>query len=163
MNRSLNLPPAVRKASPAALVATFGGVGLLRPAPGTWGSAAALLPAAALIHFGGAPLLAAAIVLVFLLGWWACRDVGRQGGVSDPPGVVIDEVAGQWIALLPAGADPVLFGAAFLAFRTFDILKPYPCNWIDRKMKNGLGAMLDDMAAGVYAAILVAMCGWILP
>lgn len=163
MNRSVNLPPAVRKTSAPALVATFGGVGLLRPAPGTWGSAAALPFGAAILYGGGTIALALAIAAVFFIGWWACREVYRQGGVSDPPGVVIDEVAGQWIALLPAGLDPVLFAVAFVTFRTIDILKPYPCSWIDRKMKNGLGAMLDDMAAGVYAAIIVAAAAWVLP
>lgn len=158
-----NLPPGVRRASPAALIASFGGVGLLRPAPGTWGSAAALLPGWALVYFGGTPALVVGIAIATLVGWWACSVIARQGGVSDPPGVVIDEVAGQWIALLPAVLDPIHFLFAFLAFRLFDITKPFPASWIDRKMKTGLGAMLDDIVAGVYAAILMAVVVRFLP
>jgi phosphatidylglycerophosphatase A len=158
-----NLPPGVRRASPAALIASFFGVGLLRPAPGTWGSAAALVPGWALIQMGGSAALLTAIIGASLVGWWACAVIGRQGGVSDPPGVVIDEVAGQWIALLPASLNPLHFLLAFAAFRLFDITKPFPARWIDRKMKTGLGAMLDDIVAGIYAAIVVAIAVRFMP
>lgn len=158
-----NLPPGVRLKSPAAVTASFFGIGLLRPAPGTWGSAAALLPGWFLLQFGGTAALALAIVLVTLAGWWACSEIGRRGGVSDPPGVVIDEVAGQWIALLPAALDPLHFAIAFIAFRVFDITKPFPARWIDRRMKTGLGAMLDDIVAGVYAALALILAIRFLP
>ncbi|TNF62660.1 MAG: phosphatidylglycerophosphatase A [Rhodobacteraceae bacterium] len=152
--------------TPAALIATFLGAGHLRPAPGTWGSLAALPVAWALHQLGGFPLLAAATVLAFALGWWATAEVTRGAADHDPSEVVIDEVAGQWLALWaiswPAWAHgiPVLalwpgWVAAFLLFRLFDIWKPGPVGWADRR-GDALGVMLDDVIAGALAALGVA-------
>ena len=148
------------------LIATFFYVGLLRPAPGTWGSAAAI-PVGYLIHvFGGFPALMAATLGVFFIGWWATIQETRGKDNHDPSEIVIDEVAGQWIALLPlsfgmwhAGMDPWLFPypgwiGAFLMFRLFDIWKPGPVGWADRK-ETAFGVMFDDVIAGVMAAIVV--------
>jgi phosphatidylglycerophosphatase A len=153
------------------LVATFFGVGLLRPAPGTWGSLAALLVAYALSAVGGAWLFVAALLLVLPLAVWCIgREVDRFGpeiGHHDPPWIVIDEVAGQWIALLPAvivparmGVDPMrlwpAWVAGFLLFRLFDIWKPGPVGWADRSL--GIkGVLLDDLLAGVFAAVGVVV------
>lgn len=149
------------------MIATFGGVGLIRPAPGTWGSAAAL-PLGWVLHgMGGFPLLALATLAVAALGWWAARAEEAATGSHDESAIVIDEVAGQWIALWPlslglnhAGVDPWLFPwpgwvGAFLAFRLFDIWKPGPIGWADRQ-PGAMGVMLDDLIAGLAAAILVA-------
>ncbi len=147
----------------ARAVATVGGVGLLRPAPGTWGSAAALPLAWALHALGGWIALAIGIAVLLPLGAWA---VGAMGGPDpDPSEAVIDEVAGQWIALLPisygaifAGADILALWpgwiAAFAAFRLFDIWKPGPVGVFDRR-HTPWGVMLDDVAAGVLAALAV--------
>ncbi len=144
-------------------VATFGYVGLLRPAPGTWGSLAAL-PFAWALHQGGGPLgLGAAILLAIAAGWWA---VTGEGG-EDRGEYVIDEVAGQWIALLPvsvgaahASADILAlwpgWAVAFLAFRLFDIWKPGPIGWADRRA-GATGVMLDDILAGVAAGACVML------
>ena len=150
------------------LIATFGGVGLLRPAPGTWGSAAAL-PLGYLLHgIGGFPLLLLATVAVFAIGWWATLLEERATGAHDASEIVIDEVVGLWIALMPvsaglnhAGVDPWLFPwpgwvGAFVMFRLFDIWKPGPVGWADRK-PGALGVMLDDVIAGVFAACAVAL------
>lgn len=149
------------------LVATFFYIGYLRPASGTWGSAAAI-PVAWVIHglfgFWG---LALATLAVYAAGYYATRAhlVGHRD--TDPSEVVIDEVAGQWIALWPlslglthAGADPWLFPypgwvGAFFMFRLFDIWKPGPIGWADRK-HGATGVMLDDVFAGIAAAIVVA-------
>ena len=157
---------------PSRLIATFGGVGLIRPAPGTWGSAAAL-PLGWVLHgLGGFPLLALATFAVAALGWWAARAEEAATGSHDESAIVIDEVAGQWIALWPlslglnhAGVDPWLFPwpgwlGAFLAFRLFDIWKPGPIGWADRQ-PGATGVMLDDMIAGVAAALTVAAAAFI--
>ncbi|MSU91422.1 phosphatidylglycerophosphatase A [Rhodobacteraceae bacterium 2CG4] len=148
-------------------IASVGFVGLIPFAPGTFGSLAAL-PGAWVLHaLGGFPLLAAATLLVFVLGLWA---VGKlpPGSDHDPSWVVIDEVAGQWIALFPlsaglwyAGAAPWTFPwpgwvGAFLMFRLFDIWKPWLVGRADA-LPGPLGVMLDDVVAGVLAALAVAL------
>jgi phosphatidylglycerophosphatase A len=150
------------------LVATFFYVGLLPLAPGTWGSVAAL-PCGYLLHrLGGFPLLAVATVALTVLGWWAAREETRGGGDPDPGEIVVDEVVGQWIALFPlsaglwfAGAPPQVFPwpgwvGAFLMFRLFDIWKPWPVSWADRQ-HGATGIMLDDILAGIMAAVVVAL------
>ncbi len=151
----------------AQFVATIGGVGYLRPAPGTWGSLVAL-PMAALLHLIGGPwLLVIAIIAIFFEGLWATTQVTRWQDDHDPSYVVVDEVVGQWIALLPLSFGAWHVGAsifalwpgwiaAFVLFRLFDILKPGPVGWADRR-NTPLGVMLDDVIAGVFAAIGVIL------
>ncbi len=132
-------------------VATVGGVGLLPRAPGTWGSLAAL-PVAWFVLDGFGPFaLAILALLTFLLGWWASERVVRRAGEKDPGSIVIDEFAGQLIALVPAAAELWQFALAFVLFRLADIAKPWPVSWADREIEGGLGVMTDDVLAGVYA------------
>ncbi len=138
---------------PASLIATFFGSGLLPKAPGTWGSLAALPIGVALLWAGGAWLLGAGIVAVTLAGWWASAEHAHLIGHDDPDEIVIDEVAGQWIALLPATIALPDMAIAFLLFRAADIFKPWPASWADRKLHGGLGIMADDLVAGGYAAL----------
>jgi phosphatidylglycerophosphatase A len=139
------------------VLATWFGSGLSPWAPGTAGSLAAL-PFAGLLAWAGGPwLLLAAAVAVFGVGVWASAVYRRRAGREDPGEVVIDEVAGQWLALVPAPLDPVLYTLGFLAFRLFDIWKPWPVGWLDRRVPGGLGIMLDDIAAGVYAGAVVML------
>lgn len=153
------------------LIATVFGVGHLRPAPGTWGSFVAVLMALGLHYIGGFPLLAVASVLVFFIGWWATAEATRGKDDHDPSEIVIDEVAGQWIGLLVvsfgawhAGLDPLLLYpgwiAGFVLFRLFDITKPGPIGWADRR-GDALGVMLDDVIAGVFAAIGTGVLAWL--
>ncbi len=150
------------------LIATFFYVGRLPFAPGTFGSLAAL-PLAYLLHYlGGFPALGVATIAVFFIGWWATIAETRGKENHDPGEIVIDEVAGQWIALWPlsfdlwhAGVDPSVFPypgwiAGFALFRLFDIKKPWPVSWADRQT-TALGVMLDDVLAGIMAAICVAL------
>jgi len=152
----------------SGLIATVFYIGRLPFAPGTFGSLAAI-PLAYILHrFGGFPSLMIATALVFALGCWATAQHTKGKAEHDPGEIVIDEVVGQWIALWPvsgglwfAGVDPAIFPypgwvAAFLLFRLFDIWKPWPVSWADRK-ETALGVMLDDVLAGVMAAILVAL------
>ncbi|MDM7970684.1 MAG: phosphatidylglycerophosphatase A [Paracoccaceae bacterium] len=153
------------------IIATFGGVGHLTPAPGTWGSLAALPVGWALFTLGGVPLFGLGILLVFGLGWWATALETQGKEDHDPSEIVIDEVAGQWIALLPVMIGASHSGAgvlalwpgwvtAFGAFRLFDITKPGPVGWADRQ-QGPLGVMLDDVIAGVMAALVVGLGAWI--
>ncbi|MEW9920792.1 phosphatidylglycerophosphatase A [Marimonas sp. MJW-29] len=147
---------------PARLIGTVLGVGYLRPAPGTWGSLVAL-PWGWLLHvLGGLPLLAAGTVAAFVLGWWATARMTAGTDDHDPSEIVVDELVGQWIALLPLSYAAWSMGisilamwpgwiAAFLLFRLFDILKPGPAGWADRR-GDPLGVMLDDVIAGIFAA-----------
>ena len=140
-------------------LATWFGAGLMKPAPGTWGSAAAI--PFGLIIFGASGLwgLLIAIFVVGRIGIWAANEFDRQSGSHDNKMIVIDEVAGQWIALLPAltlyGLDPLYIALSFVLFRIFDILKPWPVSYFDQKVKGGLGVMADDFAAGIYAALVI--------
>jgi phosphatidylglycerophosphatase A len=159
------------------LIATFGYVGLIPVAAGTCGSLAALLAGYLLHRAGGFPLLAAAAAAAYALGTWATRVETFEQHDLDPSHIVIDEVVGQWVALMPlslglwlAGAPPGLFPwpgwvFAFLFFRLFDIWKPGPVGWADRR-KGPTGVMLDDVFAGLLAAAAVTLMaavahGWL--
>lgn len=158
-------------------IATFGYVGLIPFATGTWGSLAAL-PIGYLLHVvGGFPLLLIATVLAYGLGFWATKVETFEEHDLDPAHIVIDEVVGQWIALMPlslglwlAGAPPHIFPwpgwvVGFVLFRIFDIWKPGPVGWADRR-KGPTGVMLDDVFAGLLAAVAVTLMagiahGWL--
>lgn len=148
------------------LITSFFGAGLLPKAPGTWGSLAAIPAAWALHGLGGPILLAIATIALFALGWWATAEFTKGSDDHDPSEIVIDEVVGMFIALFPlsagmymVGAEPWVFPypgwvAAFLAFRLFDIWKPWPISWADNK-ETALGVMLDDVLAGMIAGGVV--------
>lgn len=149
------------------LITTLAGIGFLRPAPGTWGSLAALPLAWALHVLGGFGLVLAASVGVTALGWWTTRVEIADATDKDPSEIVIDEVAGQWVALWPVSLGATLTGSefldlwpgivtAFLAFRLFDILKPGPVGWADRQ-EGAFGVMADDVIAGWLAGMVVAV------
>lgn len=140
---------------PARIAATFFWVGHAPKAPGTWGSLAAVPLAWLMLLYGGWHVLAVAVVLVTLVGFWASGLYSRALGWKDPGEVVIDEVAGQWIALLPAALDPVSFTVGFVAFRVIDISKPFPAGWADTNLDGAMGIMTDDLIAGIYAALVV--------
>lgn len=155
----------------AKLIATVLGVGYVRPAPGTWGSAVAL-PWAWLLHLiGGFPLLCIAVIVGFAKGWWATAVMTHGAQDHDPSEIVVDEVVGQWIALLPLSYAAWSMGlnilvmwpgwiAAFALFRLFDIWKPGPIGWADRR-GDALGVMLDDVIAGIFAALgVIALAGF---
>ena len=153
------------------MIATFFGIGRARPAPGTWASLVAVLLGVAIDRFFGFPALVIATILATLLGFWACtRELADRPG-DDPADFVIDEVAGQWLALLfPAAAfwsrgmeDWAIDAypgwiAAFLFFRLFDIWKPWLVGRADRR-HDAAGVMLDDLWAGVFAGIATLIAG----
>ena len=147
-------------------IATLAGIGRLPGAPGTWGSLATL-PIGYLLHLiGGFPLVLLGIVAAMVAGLWAVAALTRGEADPDRSEIVIDEAVGQLIALAPLSAGLWMAGApawvfpwpgwvgAFLAFRLFDIWKPWPVSTADR-LKTPLGVMLDDVLAGIYAALCV--------
>lgn len=145
------------------LWAIFFGIGLMKPAPGTWGSLVAVLLGWVIIRFLGFPALVLATVAITLIGFWAVGAELKDRPGDDPSEFVIDEVAGQWLALLfPAAAfwwrgfegflpypAPL---AAFVLFRLFDIWKPWLVGRADRR-HDAAGVMLDDLWAGLFAGI----------
>jgi phosphatidylglycerophosphatase A len=164
-----------------ALAIATCGVGYLPLAPGTWGSLVgigvyALVRGAAMkflfdtgvsrnfnllhVYDGVVAIELAAVVLITLVGIWAASLTEKLSGRKDPSKVVIDEVAGQFIALIPIPFAPgtALWSAilAFILFRFFDIVKPYPARKLE-SLESGLGIMADDIVAGIYAAIAVAL------
>jgi phosphatidylglycerophosphatase A len=155
-------PPSEKKTFWAWAVGTFFGAGLLKPGPGTYGSIAAVL-----LWFGAAHLLhpdpvalaigtAIAAVFATLIGIPAATIVARESGREDPGHVVIDEVAGQLIALIAIPADWQHAALSLLLFRIFDILKPPPIRQLER-LPGGTGIMLDDVAAGILALIVAQL------
>ena len=143
--------------SPARAIAFGFGSGLIRPAPGTWGTLAGWGAFILLLEPLSLPLRLLAVVAAFALGIWACDQTGRDLGVADHGGMVWDEVAAIWLvlSLLPAGW--MTQGAAFLLFRLFDIVKPPPIRQFDTRLKNGFGVMLDDLLAALYVLLLFAL------
>lgn len=148
-----------------AAICTFFGAGLLRPAPGTWGSLAAVALAVLAYETGYALLVPAGAALATIAGFWAIPQYLAGRSDSDPSEVVIDEVAGQWLALsftiIPLwrhDVDSLLFGAwpgwvvPFVLFRLFDIRKPWLVGRADRR-GDAAGVMLDDLWAGLFAGL----------
>lgn len=149
----------------AEITATVFYVGYMKPAPGTWGSLAALPMAWVIYEFGGLYLFLLAIPAAYIKGYYATVIMTAGSENHDPSEIVIDEVVGQWIALAPVFIGAAHLGissltlwpgwvAAFAFFRLFDIRKPGFVGWADRK-DNATGVMLDDVIAGIFAAICV--------
>jgi phosphatidylglycerophosphatase A len=171
-DRSAGVPPAVAGACPepaegasrpraplwATLTATFFGIGRLHPGPGTWGSVATVAIWAAIAYELSpslrTPAAIALALLVTLIGIPAATRVARASGRKDPQFVVIDEVAGQLIALIAVPLAWKTFLAGLILFRAFDIVKPPPVRRLER-LPEGTGIVLDDVAAGIFACIVM--------
>ena len=142
---------------PVRVLALGLGSGLLRPAPGTWGTLAGWLLWVLLIQ----PLdldtgdMLVLLALAFLAGCWICAQAGRDLGVVDHGSIVWDEIVAIWLVLWLAPVSATGQLAGFLAFRLFDIMKPFPIRLFDRRLKNGFGVMWDDLLAAGYAVLLV--------
>ena len=145
--------PSLR--DPAALIATCFGAGLVRWAPGTVASALALPFAWLLRTYTGTIGLAIATLVLIVIGIWAASAYERRTGTRDSSAIVIDEVAGQFIALLLVPPTIAAYAVGFVLFRLFDVVKPWPISLLDKRVKSGLGVMLDDIVAGALAAVLL--------
>ncbi len=137
------------------------GIGFIPIASGTFGSLAGLLIGYILylINFN---LFFIIIPLLFVLGIIASNTYQKQTGEKDSSIIVIDEVVGQLIAMIFVVDNLILVLCSFIIFRIFDIFKPWPASYADKKMDGGLGVMLDDVFAGIYAAILIYLIGYII-
>jgi phosphatidylglycerophosphatase A len=144
----------------ARTIATFFGVGRIQPAPGTWGSLAAIL--VWIVIASGVPAgwqaeaLGVLIVIAVVLGIPAATQVCRSSGIKDPQSIVIDEAAGQWITLLLAPVTWKTMAVGFILFRGFDIVKPPPVRQLER-LSEGTGIVADDIAAGVYGFAIMQL------
>ena len=133
----------------ALSIATLGPIGTALPAPGTFGSLAALISGYFILSAGWIYMAIATFIALFV-GIWAASVYEAVSGKKDASEVVIDEVAGQWSVLLITPLSPLGFLAAFIFFRLFDITKPFPVNKAEA-IKGGMGVMADDMVAGLLA------------
>ena len=137
------------------------GTGLAPVAPGTFGSLPGVLLFWLTLDFGLYVQLGVAVALV-VAGVWICGESARRIGVHDHGGIVWDEIAGMYITLFQAPVTVPGFVVAFLLFRAADIVKPWPIRDLDHRIHGGLGIMLDDLVAALYAALLLALYGWLM-
>lgn len=157
--RIARLPEGRRLTEPMTAIVTFGGVGLLPLAPGSWGSLAALPFGVLFAAIGGWPLLLIAAAIAAFAGWRATDAYLAATGREDPPEAVIDEVATQWMVMAVVPMTWAGLFAAFFVFRLCDTLKPWPASWADAELEGGAGVMLDDLIAGLYAMGILVLLG----
>ena len=137
------------------LIVTVFGLGYLPVAPGTWASLAAALVAWGIIDIISESGLILVTALCLALGIWAPQKYIERTGSKDPSEIVIDEIGGMWLSLLLVPKIWWAYGLAFVAFRLFDIVKPWPASFFDQKVEGGLGIMGDDVVAALYTLIVV--------
>jgi phosphatidylglycerophosphatase A len=151
-------PPRVVLKHPLGWIASGFGVGLAPVAAGTFGSAAALIPWFFWLRGQSPAIYLGTVAIAFVVGVVAAHWVIAKTRIEDPSVVVWDEFIGQWLALFLAPAGWLWMLGGFALFRLFDIWKPWPVRWADRKLHGGFGAMFDDVLAGLYAlAVLQAI------
>ena len=146
--------------NPVHLLAFGFGSGLSPKAPGTAGTIVALLLYLPLSQLS-LPLYIVVTAVATLVGIWLCGVTSRDLGVHDHGGIVWDEFAGFWITMIAAPAGWIWLVLGFILFRVLDILKPWPIKWVDSKIHGGIGIMLDDVLAGIMAALCLQAI-WIL-
>jgi phosphatidylglycerophosphatase A len=136
--------------SPVHFIAFGFGSGLAPRAPGTFGTLAAV-PFYLVLRYLPLPYYVLMLIVAFGVGVWLCDRTAKAVGVHDHSGIVWDEFVGLWLTMVVAPPHWVWIVVGFLLFRFFDVLKPFPINWLDRHIQGGLGIMLDDVAAAVFA------------
>lgn len=162
MTQRFRTPASVWR-NPVHFLAFGLGSGAVPVAPGTFGSVAALLLFWGTAMFAwGWPAYLFMLLATFLLGIWLCGRTASDIGVHDHGGIVWDEFVGLWITLFLAPAGWLWWITGFLLFRFFDVLKPWPIRWFDRRVPGGLGIMLDDVLAGLMAWIAVQLLAYVI-
>ena len=143
------------------LIATLGGIGLMPFAPGTFGSIFAWIIFVFISHFLSTLSMLILTIISIFFAIWICEKISRNLIEKDHKAIVIDELAGMWVALIPVvyfGSDQnertIYAVSALILFRIFDIFKPYPISYFDQKFKNGFGIVFDDLIAGIFAGFL---------
>ena len=155
----LSINPELKRLSPTNfwhILATGFGSGLSPKAPGTAGSLAAV-PFCYLLGLASLPLKATIIVVAFAIGVYACQKATDAIGIDDHGGIVWDEFVGMFITVACLPNTLAWLIAGFVVFRIFDIWKPWPIGPIDAKLKGGLGIMLDDVIAGMFALVVLKL------
>ena len=142
--------------NPNHLFAFGFGSGLAKKAPGTFGTLAAI-PFFLLLQNLSWPLYLSWLLVTFALGVFWCDRSSKALGVHDHGGIVWDEFVGFWITMFMAPAGWIWILIGFVLFRLFDILKPWPINWLDKKVHGGFGIMIDDVLAGIYALLVLQL------
>lgn len=133
-------------------IATGLGAGKMKKAPGTWGSLAAFVPWLFIKDLAPATYFTI-LVLVFILGFFVSGSAEKILDSPDAGCIVIDEILGMFITLMVAPSHPAAWVLGFVLFRIFDIFKPFPVSWFDQRIHGGVGIMMDDVIAGIYALI----------
>lgn len=152
---NMNTPTLKQVFSNANHFFAFGfGSGLAAKAPGTFGTLAAI-PIYWLIQDLSWPLYISWLLVTFALGVYWCDRSSKQLGVHDHGGIVWDEFVGYWITMFLVPSSWLFMLVGFVLFRLFDIVKPWPISWLDRKVKGGFGIMIDDVLAGIYACAVL--------
>ena len=146
---------------PVDFLALGFGAGLVPIGPGTAGTVVAI-PLYLMLQTLSLPIYLACVAVAFIAGIGICAHAARRLGVHDHPGIVWDEIAGYLVTMIAAPTGWVWVVAGFVLFRLFDIAKPWPIRWLDRQVHGGLGIMLDDLLAGVFAALVLQGLVYIL-
>jgi len=146
---------------PVHILAFGFGTGLAPFAPGTVGSLLGVVLAWLTLNLGLTTQIGIAAA-IFVAGVWICGESARRLGIHDHGGIVWDEIVGMYVTLLVAPYTITAWILGFLLFRAFDIVKPWPIRDLDHRLGGGLGIMLDDLVAALYAAILLALYGWLM-
>ena len=161
MSKGGNIPVRTVFTDPVHFLAFGFGTGLAPIAPGTFGSLPGVLLFWLTLDFG-IHVQAGIAVALAAAGVWICGESARRIGVHDHGGIVWDEIAGMYLTLLVAPATPLGLAGAFVLFRVMDIVKPWPIRDLDHRIHGGLGIMLDDLVAALYAALLLVLLGWLM-
>lgn len=159
MSGATRIRPRLRE--PVQFLATGFGAGLAPRAPGTAGTVVGLIPAWLLLD-ASLGVQVVVVAALFAVGVYLCGEAARQLATHDHPSIVFDEIVGLLAATLVISGSPLWLLPAFVFFRIFDIWKPWPIRDLDHRLAGGLGIMLDDLMAGVYAAACLAALRYLL-
>jgi len=160
MAQHKTIPPAYLK-NPLHLVALGFGSGLVPKAPGTFGTLAAI-PLYLLLSLLSLNAYLVAVLVICIIGVYLCGYTSRSLQVHDHPGIVIDEFAGFLITMIAVPRSWQWLLAGFILFRLFDIIKPWPISWLDKHIHGGLGIMLDDVVAGLFAVAILHLMIYVI-
>ena len=146
--------------NPVHFLAFGFGSGLSPKAPGTMGTIAAV-PLYLLLQPLSLPVYLSIVAVACLIGFWLCGKTSKDLGVHDHPGIVWDEFCGFWITMIAAPTGWLWILIGFVLFRIFDIWKPWPISWLDKKVHGGFGIMIDDLIAGAFALVCLQLISFI--
>ncbi len=158
----MTISPKFIFSHPAHFLSFGFGSGLSPVAPGTAGTLVAFPLYWLMLQWLSGTVILAVILLMFMVGVWACQYTGQALGVPDHGGIVWDEIVAFLLVLCVTPSTLVWYTVAFLLFRLFDIWKPFPIRQLDERIKNGFGVMLDDLLAALYSVIVLKGVLWMI-